>query len=64
MIGLGAVLTAGILAAMLGGITIVRLNRWPWFDRRNGPRLGIEHRRQRKAVFGRAEAPAPERAGA
>ena len=55
MTGLGAVMTAGILAAMLGAITIVRLNRWPWFDRRNGPRLGPEHRRQRKTLLGRPE---------
>jgi len=52
-IGFGAVLTAGILAALLGGLTIVRLNRWPWFDRRNGSRLGPEHRRERKTVLGR-----------
>jgi UDP-GlcNAc:undecaprenyl-phosphate GlcNAc-1-phosphate transferase len=52
-IGLGAVLSAGILAAVLAAVTIVRLNRWPWFDRRNGPRLGIEHRRPQKKLLGR-----------
>lgn len=54
-IGFGAVLTAGIMALMLGGITIVRLNRWPWFDRRRGPRLGPEHRRERKTPFSRPQ---------
>jgi UDP-GlcNAc:undecaprenyl-phosphate GlcNAc-1-phosphate transferase len=52
-IGLGAVLSAGILATILAGVTIVRLNRWPWFDRRRGPRLGIEHRRPQKDLLGR-----------
>jgi hypothetical protein len=58
------VLTAGILATMLAGVTIVRLNRWPWFDRRNGPRLGPEHRRTRTPLLGsRQPAPAAKPAG-
>jgi len=59
--GLSAVLTAGMLALMLAGIAIARLNIWPWFDRRNGPRLGPEHRRApRRTLVGRAAKPAAE----
>lgn len=53
-LGFGAVLSAGMLTVALGAITIIRLNRWPWFDRRTGPRLGIEHRRPQRDLLGRS----------
>ncbi len=55
-IGTPAVVTGGVFVAMLATFTIVRLNRWPWFDRRTGPRLGPEFRRQRTPLMARVRA--------
>ena len=62
--GTSAVMTAGMLTTLLAGVAIARLNRWPWFDRRNGPRLGPEHRRTRTPLLGtRQPHPAAKAAG-
>lgn len=64
-IGSGAVMTAGALGLVVAAIVIARLNRWPWFDRRTGPRLGPEFRRAPgEILLGRPVAAPPEHVAA